>query len=82
MTTPSSIEESMPRLEGTYEQINPRLRNLEGEVRALLTELNSRIDGLALRMDRLFLVVFGGFGWVNSRYHHSACRLRCWATGV
>ena len=60
MTTPSSIEERMARLEGAYDQINFGLGNLEGEVRTLRTELNSRLDGLGSRMDRLFLVVFGG----------------------
>jgi hypothetical protein len=50
----------MARLEGAYDQINFGLGNLEGEVRTLRTELNSRLDGLGSRMDRLFLVVFGG----------------------
>jgi predicted nuclease with TOPRIM domain len=43
----------MARLEGAYDQINQRLGNLEGEVRALRTELNARMDRLDARMDRL-----------------------------
>ena len=43
----------MARLEGAYDQINLRLGNLEGEVRALRTELTARIGGLESRMDRL-----------------------------
>ena len=43
----------MARLEGAYDQINLRLGNLEGEVRALRTELNARMDRLEARIDRL-----------------------------
>ena len=60
----------MARLEGAYDQINLRLGNLEGEVRALRTELNARMDRLEARMDRmearidrlsfLLLALFGG----------------------
>ena len=70
MTSPSSIEERMARLEGAYDQINLRLGNLEGEVRALRTELNARMDRLEARIDRLdaridrlsflLLALFGG----------------------
>jgi hypothetical protein len=61
----------MARLEGAYDQINLRLGNLEGEVRALRTEPNSRIDGLGARMDppeaqpdRLSFILMALFGGV------------------
>lgn len=53
MATPSSIEERIARLEGSFEQIERRLGTLVQDVRALRADpsamgsgLNARIDGL------------------------------------
>ncbi len=53
MTTPSSIEERIAHLEGSYEQIERRLGTLEQDVRSLRAEMNARFDRLDSRMDRL-----------------------------
>ena len=53
MSTPSSIEERIAHLEGSYEQIERRLGTLEQDVRSLRTEMNARFDRLDSRMDRL-----------------------------
>lgn len=54
----------MARLEGAYDQINLRLGNLEGEVRALRTELHARMDRLDARIDRLSFLLLALFGGV------------------
>ena len=53
MSTPSSIEERIAHLEGSYEQIERRLGTLEQDVRSLRAEMNARFDRLESRMDRL-----------------------------
>ncbi len=51
MTTPSSIEERIARLEGSFEQIERRLGTLEQDLRGFRTETNSRFDRLEERID-------------------------------
>ena len=53
MTTPSSIEERIAHLEGSYEEIERHLSTLERDVWSLRTEMNARFDRLDSRMDRL-----------------------------
>ncbi len=53
MSTPSSIEERIAHLEGSYEQIERRLGTLEQDVRSLRAEMNARFDRLDSRIDRL-----------------------------
>ena len=53
MTTPSSIEERIARLEGSFEQIERRLGILEQDVRSLRAEMLVRFDRLDTRFDRL-----------------------------
>jgi tetrahydromethanopterin S-methyltransferase subunit B len=55
MTTP--IEERMARLEGAVEQMDRRLTNIEQELRALRSELNTRFY-------QLFALMFGM--WVTA----------------
>jgi hypothetical protein len=52
MTTPSSIEVRIARLEGSFEQIERRLGTLEQDFRSLRVELIARFDRLEGRMDR------------------------------
>ena len=54
----------MARLEGAYDQINLRLGNLEGEVRALRTEPNARMDPPEAQPDRLSFILMALFGGV------------------
>ncbi len=53
MSTPSSIEERIAHLEGSYEQIERRLSTLEQDVRSLRTEMNARFDRMESRIARL-----------------------------
>ncbi len=53
MTTPSSIEERIARLEGSFEQIERRLGTLEQDLRGFRTETAARFDRLEQRIDRL-----------------------------
>ena len=53
MTTPSSIEERIARLEGSFEQIERRLGTLEQDLRRFRAETGARFDRLEQRMDRL-----------------------------
>ena len=53
MTTPSSIEERIAHLEGSFEQIERRLGILEQDVRSLRAEMIVRFDRLDARFDRL-----------------------------
>jgi hypothetical protein len=60
MTTPSSIEERLAGLEGSYEQIDRRLGTLEQDVRGLrsdistlATEFKGRMDQVNGRMDQM-----------------------------
>jgi tetrahydromethanopterin S-methyltransferase subunit G len=45
MTT-SSLEERMARLEGSFEQIERRLGNIEQDMRSLRSDLNTRFSWL------------------------------------
>jgi len=58
-TPPSSMEERMARLEGSYEQIDRRLGTLEQDVWGLRADLNAWVD----RVD-------GRFGQMESRFGH------------
>jgi tetrahydromethanopterin S-methyltransferase subunit G len=40
--TSSSLEERMARLEGSFEQIERRLSNIEQDIRAFRSDLNTR----------------------------------------
>ena len=51
MTTPSSIEERIARLEGSFEQIERRLGTLEQDLRGFRAETNARFDRLEERID-------------------------------
>lgn len=62
-TPPSSLEERMARLEGSYEQIDRRLGTLEQDVRGLRSDLNNWID----RVDRRFGQIESQIDQVNSR---------------
>jgi chromosome segregation ATPase len=53
MTTSSSIEQRIARLEGSFEQIERRLGTLEQDLRSLRAEINARFDRLESRIDRL-----------------------------
>jgi hypothetical protein len=44
MATPSSIEERIARLEGSFEQIERRLGTLEQDLRGVLDVLSSRLS--------------------------------------
>jgi hypothetical protein len=75
-TPPSSMEERMARLEGSYEQIDRRLGTLEQDLRGLRADLNAwvdrvdnridqvnnRIDQVGSRIDRLFYWQLGLMG--------------------
>ena len=62
MTTPSSIEERIARLEGSFEQIERRLGTLEQDMRSLRTEMTGRFDRVDNRIDRLFYWQLGLLG--------------------
>ena len=62
MTTPSSIEERIARLEGSFEQIERRLGTLEQDLRAFRAETNARFDRLEQRIDRLVYWQLGLLG--------------------
>ena len=62
MTTPSSIEERIARLEGSFEQIERRLGTLEQDLRSLRAEMNARFDRLETRIDRLMYWQLGLLG--------------------
>jgi chromosome segregation ATPase len=51
MTTPSSIEERIARLEGSFEQIDRRLTTLEQDLREFRSETSARFDRLEERFD-------------------------------
>lgn len=51
MTTPSSIEERIARLEGSFEQIDRRLGTLEQDLRSFRAEVNARFDQLESRLN-------------------------------
>ncbi|PKB81506.1 MAG: hypothetical protein BZY88_06190 [SAR202 cluster bacterium Io17-Chloro-G9] len=53
MTTPSSIEQRIAHLEGSFGQIDRRLTTLEQDVRSLREEMHARLDRLEGRIDRL-----------------------------
>jgi chromosome segregation ATPase len=57
MTTPSSIEERIARLEGSFEQIERRLGTLEQDLRSFRAEVNVRFESLeatlTARIDRV-----------------------------
>ena len=60
-----SIEERIPRLAGSFEQIERRLGSLEQDVRALRADLNEMNSSLNAGIDRLFywqLGLMGGIG--------------------
>jgi predicted nuclease with TOPRIM domain len=52
-TPPSSIEERMARLEGSYEQIDRRLGTLEQDVRGLRVDLNAWVDRVDSRFGQI-----------------------------
>lgn len=62
MTAPSSIEERIARLEGSFEQIERRLGTLEQDLRSLRAEMNARFDRLETRIDRLMYWQLGLLG--------------------
>jgi chromosome segregation ATPase len=62
MTTPSSIEERIARLEGSFDQIERRLGTLEQDLRSLRAEINARFDRLETRIDRLMYWQLGLLG--------------------
>ena len=62
MATPSSIEERIARLEGSFEQIERRLGTLEQDVRALRVEMMA----LNARIDRLFYWQLGLLGAIGA----------------
>jgi hypothetical protein len=62
MTTPSSIEERIARLEGSCEQVERLLGMLEQGLRSLRAEMNARFDWLESRIDRLMYWQLGLLG--------------------
>jgi len=62
MTPPSSIEERIARLEGSFEQIERWLGTLEQDLRGLRAEMNARFDRLETRIDRLMYWQLGLLG--------------------
>ena len=62
MTTPSSIEEGIARLEGSFEQIERRLGTLEQAFRSLREEMTARFDRVDSRIDRLIYWQLGLMG--------------------
>lgn len=62
MTTPSSIEERIAHLEGSFEQIERRLGTLEQDLRGFRAETNARFDRLEQRIDRLVYWQLGLLG--------------------
>ena len=52
-TPPSSMEERMARLEGSYEQIDRRLGTLEQDLRGLRADLNAWVDRVDNRIDHV-----------------------------
>lgn len=59
MTTPSSIEERIARLEGSYERIERRLGTLDQDLRAGFERLEARIDRVEERMETRFYWLLG-----------------------
>ena len=53
MTTPSSIEQRIAHLAGSFEQIEKRLTTMEQDLRSLREEMHLRLDRLEGRVDRL-----------------------------
>ena len=66
MATPSSIEERIARLEGSFEQIERRLGTLDQDVLALRADLNAMSSGLNARIDRLFYWQLGLMGAIGA----------------
>ena len=64
MTTPSSIEQRIARLEGSFEQIERRLGTLEQDLLSLRAEMISRFDRADARMDMLVYWTMGLMGAV------------------
>ena len=64
MTTPSSIEERIARLEGSFEQIERRLGTLEQDIRAGFERLESRINRVEERIDRVETKIETRFYWL------------------
>lgn len=62
MATPSSIEERIARPEGSFEQIERRLRTLEQDVRAPRADPSAMGSGLIAKFDRLFYWQLGLIG--------------------
>ena len=62
MTTPSSMEERIARLEGSFEQIERRLSTLEQDLRTGFDRIDSRITRLEQRIDRLVYWQLGLLG--------------------
>jgi hypothetical protein len=70
-TPPSSIEERMARLEGSYEQIDRRLGTLEQDVRGLRVDLNAWVD----RVDSRFGQIESQIELVNTRIDRVESRI-------
>jgi len=64
VTTPSSIEQRIARLEGSFEQIERRLGTLEQDLLSLRAEMISRFDRADARMDMLVYWTMGLMGAV------------------
>lgn len=65
MTTapvPDSLDVRMARLEGSYEQIDKRLTNLEGDLTQGLAEVRDEIRALRSEMNQLRNLIFILFG--------------------
>jgi tetrahydromethanopterin S-methyltransferase subunit G len=78
MTTSSSIEERIARLEGSFEQIERRLGTLEQDLRSLRVELIARFDRLESRLDQLG----GRVEDVDARSNTRIDRLMYWQLGL
>lgn len=63
MTTQATpdITERVSRLEGAYEQVNERLRDLTESVKALRSEMYSEIGNL-----KTTIIVIGGAVWAST----------------
>lgn len=66
MATPSSIEERIARLEGSFEQIERRLGTLEQDVRALRADPSAMGSGLIAKFDRLIHWQLGLMGAIGA----------------
>ncbi len=74
MATPSSIEERIARLEGSFEQIERRLGTLEQDVRVPRADLGTWID----RSDNRFSLAEAGLDRIENTFD----RLFYWQWGL